>query len=1224
MASNSSSQSKSSRRQRGVILTPTGLERWKAAIRYFEATANDGRHCSLEELGDKIQIAPKTVAKVMKRQTNIDRRTLDLCFEAFGLQLQVQDYQTMPLANSETVASTESVPLIVPTAAVPIASTTCDWGEMPDTSSFYGRDAELAQLHAWISPIAEATPRIRLLAILGQGGVGKTALAAKLVQQLEPRFDAVFWRSLRNAPALKTVLNSLVQFLSDEQETYTDLLEVLNWLRRMRCLIVFDNVETLFQSGMPVGQYQMGYEDYGEFFQLMGEVHHSSSLILTSREKPIEIATAEGMGCPVHCLELSGSAEVTQAICQTKELKGTSAEQIELGDHYSHNPLVIKIIATLIHDWFNGNISQFLQQETSILSNIRPLLNQQFDRLSTLEQSIMYWLAINREVTALGDLEADLFPVVERSQLIEAIGSLRWRNLIEQQAEGYTQQPAILEFVGDRLIQKICTEIQTWNSNFLANATEPLSPTTCLLFQTHVLLKASADAYIQHSQIRLILQPIVDRLLRFYGSIEAIKQQFESILRFFRENDSIFAGYVIGNLIDLYSQLHIDLTGYDFSGLPIWQADLRRNFLRRVNFSGANFDRVSLFIQNFSRVVAVVFSPDGRFLAAGDSRGNILIWDVSCRRSIYRMLSHESCITSLVWHPNGQQLASSGTDGTVRLWQINTNSQIQLLQHPNIVHTVAWSADGQKLASGGDDDLIRLWEVETGRILQIWQGQQGGLRSLQFSPNGEQLAVGGSDGSIRVWDVTTGQILHHFQGHEQRVTGVRFSPDGQWLASSSGDQTVRLWQLDSGRLHQILEGQTGWVLALSWNDSGTLIASAGEDGLLRIWDWQMGRIVKQFQGHSSAIRSISWSLDGCLASGGEDQTVRLWQVEQTKLIATIQGRSAGVWALDWQRNAGDGALIAGSEDGTIHLWNGQDQPTVLRERNLRIWSVAWQPSSRNPLLASTQEDGLIDLWEVSTQQIVRQIQAHNHLIWQVAWSPNGSLLASASQDKTVKLWDATTGHRLRLLQGHLAEVTSVQFSPTGQTLATGSGDRTIRLWDVETGQWQRTLKGHRDRIMTIHFSPTGEWLASAGYDQMVCLWNWQGGTIAQVLQGHTNPVWAVQFSPDGTWLATAGQDQEIRLWQVNSGKCCAVLSGHQGLIRSLAWSSDGQRLASSGEDETIKIWSIASATCLTTWKAEQPYQNMNITHVQGLSEATIDNLRSLGAIQSDRNSALIP
>ena len=42
--------------------------------------------------------------------------------------------------------------------------------------------------------------RCRLAAIVGMGGLGKTALAARLARELAPDFEAVYWRSVRNAP----------------------------------------------------------------------------------------------------------------------------------------------------------------------------------------------------------------------------------------------------------------------------------------------------------------------------------------------------------------------------------------------------------------------------------------------------------------------------------------------------------------------------------------------------------------------------------------------------------------------------------------------------------------------------------------------------------------------------------------------------------------------------------------------------------------------------------------------------------------------------------------------------------------------------------------------------------------------------------------------------------------------------------------------------------------
>src|SRR5579859_3175181 len=52
-----------------------------------------------------------------------------------------------------------------------------DWGEAPTGGNFYGRDNERAELEEWI-----IKGNCKLVAVLGIGGIGKSALAAKLVK----------------------------------------------------------------------------------------------------------------------------------------------------------------------------------------------------------------------------------------------------------------------------------------------------------------------------------------------------------------------------------------------------------------------------------------------------------------------------------------------------------------------------------------------------------------------------------------------------------------------------------------------------------------------------------------------------------------------------------------------------------------------------------------------------------------------------------------------------------------------------------------------------------------------------------------------------------------------------------------------------------------------------------------------------------------------------------
>src|SRR4029453_9002333 len=137
----------------------------------------------------------------------------------------------------------------------------------------------------------------------GLGGIGKTSLAITFANQVAGEFDAVFFRSLRNAPPLSSVLDDLIRAISLQQATPPEAVaekvtRLIQLLREQRCLLVLDNLETILQPGAYTGDYRTGYADYGTLIQRLGEVTHQSCLLLTSREKPVELGPLEGRTAP--------------------------------------------------------------------------------------------------------------------------------------------------------------------------------------------------------------------------------------------------------------------------------------------------------------------------------------------------------------------------------------------------------------------------------------------------------------------------------------------------------------------------------------------------------------------------------------------------------------------------------------------------------------------------------------------------------------------------------------------------------------------------------------------------------------------------------------------------------------------------------------------------------------------------------------------------------------
>ena len=254
--------------------------------------------------------------------------------------------------------------------------------------------------------------RCRLLGVFGIGGIGKTAFATKLAEQVQEDFELVVWRSLRNAPSVEGLIAELISFLTNQAiaalpQDFDSLLNMLiQALKQSRCLIVLDNGESILRSGATNGQYNDGYEGYGELLRQVGQVRHQSCVIVTSREMPSEVLPPDSNDTMVRSLQLSGLQEEARQMFR-HEL-AIAPETTQLIDFYRGNPLALTVVSRSIYSMFDGDVQTFLEQETNVFGDIRHLIDQQYARLSDLEQKVMYWLAIEREAINTHNLRQDI------------------------------------------------------------------------------------------------------------------------------------------------------------------------------------------------------------------------------------------------------------------------------------------------------------------------------------------------------------------------------------------------------------------------------------------------------------------------------------------------------------------------------------------------------------------------------------------------------------------------------------------------------------------------------------------------------------------------------------------------------------------------------------------------------------------------------------------------
>lgn len=1075
-----------------------------------------------------------------------------------------------------------------------------DLGEAPDVSLFYGREVELATLQRWL-----LQDKCRIVALLGVGGIGKTALSTKLVHRLHDAFETVVWRSLRNAPPLADILADILRTLMGASLTLpsvelSDLTtHLIGYLQQHRCLLILDNYESILCEGSQAGEYRVGYELYGQFLRNLGEVDHQSSLLLTSREKPRELVHLEGSELPGRSLLLSGiSQQAGHQLLQVKGTSGDTAALRSLVEWYNGNPLALKVIATTIQDLFDGNVTTFLSQETHLFGDIWNLLSEQFARLSPLEVQIMYCLAVEREWISLTELRAHIYPPVTARQLLEAIESLHRRSLIEKQQTRFTQQPVIMEYVTNRLIEQVLQEIWT--------------QTPALLHQVS-LIKAQAQDYIRNAQVRVILTPILTGLQEYLRTDSYIRHHLDRLLTHAHQQIELRLGYLPGNLINLYRYFNLDITAYDFSGLVLRQAYLQDMELHDLDFSQVEFVDCR-FTQTFGGVLHVAFRPDGQALAASSTNCEIQLWQLADQKRLLTLQGHTNWIRCIAFSPDGEWLASASDDQTLRVWHLAQGICQQVLTgHTGSVYGVAFSPDGRLIASTGSDNTVRLWNLLQGNCVQVLEGHQAGTLSVSFSPCGQLLATSSFDQTIRIWDVSEGTCLRTISYHTNWVTGLRFSPDGQWLATPSCDRTICLWQVTDWQCVKVLEGHTGWIWGVDWHPDSQQLISYGTDCTGRVWQVSSGQCLHTLTGHTTQIWRATFSPDGqMIATGAEDQTIALWDATTGRRLSTMTGYS------NWVRSvvfSPDGTVFAtGHKDRSLRIWCSTDHSCkqTIKAHATGIAAVAFHPEGK--LLATGGADAVVKVWDWQQSQCLLVLQGHQDEVWGLAFNPTGELLASSSFDQTIQIWRLADKTCLATFRGHCDRIPTIAFHPENSLLASGSDDCTIKLWDTFESSCRLTLTGHTARVSKVAFSTDGHHLLSASLDQTLKLWDVQTGECLQTLTGHENWVMSAAFLPDNCTIVSASCDLSLKFWNRFTGECLQTLQGHTNWVWDLAINPDGQQLVSASEDESVRIWQLQTNKCLAVLKPDGPYRGMRIAGVTGLTLAQASMLRELGAV----------
>ncbi len=230
-----------------------------------------------------------------------------------------------------------------------------------------------------------------------------------------------------------------------------------------------------------------------------------------------------------------------------------------------------------------------------------------------------------------------------------------------------------------------------------------------------------------------------------------------------------------------------------------------------------------------------------RLAAGGAPLGVVLVWDFDTGRELRKITTPWRMLSCVRYSPDGRYLAAGEADGkpggesVVRLWQAETGTEYRTLPaHRGGVNALAFTPDGRLILTAGRDGLVRGWEVDTGKEALPAKKLGASVMGLAIAPDGKRVVCCLVNARVAHFALDRPEITY-LQSHTSAVYGVAFLEGSKRFVTASLDGTVKIWHAATGLEALTVSTQPEEFFSVAVSPDQTTIAGGSRNGSVKIW-----------------------------------------------------------------------------------------------------------------------------------------------------------------------------------------------------------------------------------------------------------------------------------------------------------------------------------------------------------------------------------------------------
>ncbi|KAK3226204.1 hypothetical protein Dsin_006066 [Dipteronia sinensis] len=582
----------------------------------------------------------------------------------------------------------------------------------------------------------------------------------------------------------------------------------------------------------------------------------------------------------------------------------------------------------------------------------------------------------------------------------------------------------------------------------------------------------------------------------------------------------------------------------------------------------------------------VAMSPDGRFVAAGESgpQPAVLVWDSANLALISELKGHLYGVECIAFSPDGEHLVSVG--GYIYIWNWRSATLVTKLKASSTCSDftyVSFSSDSKFIVTAGKKHL-KFWTIGSSPSTRLNKRTES--LTLHAKPVNLGLQKGSSFVSVVSAICTDDSVVNH--EHSGKHFPIYALTDAGVLCLVNSGLSVTK-SVD-------LEVENGFALSAS----DKFIACACSIGAVKLFTLVTLKYVETLH-YSKGTKFNRESDTICLTKAtGSDFHVAstlpdaiACQFSTTEKLVVVYGdHSLFIWDI---RDVNEATRCCVLVSHSACIWDVKN----LCCENMHDPSLACvaRGCTGGVSFSTCSSDGTIRLWDLALQPDLPK-DTMDHSSSNIGVGTAHLVSAGIFERDTIETGFNTQGFR------------SMAVSADGKYLAAGDCEGNLHIYDLQSSDYTFFKDAHDAEILSLNFSLPSKkdfiseevmddnqyFLASGGKDRTIHIYDVKRKfDLVESIDDHSAAVTSVKFTCNGCKILSCSADRSLvfRDFSITDNAYKISRRHHQlaslGTVYDMVIDPTMEVVVTVGQDKKINTFDIAAGKLIRSFKQEKDY-----------------------------------